>query len=591
MGLFSSDYSQEIAPAVGKPTGFFEGIAQGYEQQYRVDSPYSLEAEVADAWQDTLTRYETVTGQKPAFAMDMAALNSYARTLQGEDISAFQREAFTGAVPEELQNNISAFQAFNEKLKASGDPEMKSFEQVLDEVFEMQAEVERQSGLLAETGGVGGAIGAFIGATAGTMSPRDPLTLGTLGLGGIGKTVLARVASAGAVSGGLTAVTELGAVQPNRELAGLAERSPYFDIAVSAAAGGVLQGAGDLVSRLLRGRAARRAEAPEATPDLSGDIQDPRIRGVRHILEMEDAVISKSPYGEGRKGLKRFTAELEEVQGIFAGKTDTAIARVLPPIPYDELKKAADFDIVSEVEPIVYARLEAAQTRLEEARTQYDTLEASTPTVEDAIDSIDPDTGVVVRSLLDDLEQPGLTTQKRQEIEGQLGRITETIGEERINQRLNDIRIGPKKQLQSQRKSIQSANREYKKAYKEVEAVRARIVREQEQVEIVQQALFAQDLATTVTTGRAPLQMGTVSGEASEAIAKRLDELDIDVEADAAIARFDPEGTDVDLGLEEPVSLEMSMVDADGKTVTVRQLMTELQEDARLDEAMRSCLL
>jgi len=590
MGLFDSGNTQEILPAVGKPSGFFEGIAQGYEQQYRVDSPYSLEAEVVDAWKETIDLYRERTGEQPGFAMDMAALNSYARTLQGEDISVFQ-QGIGGGVPKELQENISKFQAFNEALKASGDPDFKSFEQVLEEVFAMQQDVEEQSALLGETGGVSGAIGQFIGATAGTLTTRDPLTLGTLGLGGIGKTVLARVASSGAVSGGLTAVTELGAVQANRELAGLQERDPFFDIAVAAAAGGVFQGAEELVSRLLRGRAARRAEAERPAPDLSGDLQDPRLRAARHIFEMEEVVIKKSPYGEGRKGLRRFTAELEEVQGIFAGKTDTAVARVLPPIPYEELKKAADFDIVSEIEPVIYARLEAAQVRLEEARGQFDELENTMPTVEDAIDSIDPDTGTVVRSLLDDLDQPGLTTQRRQEIEGRLARITETLDEAVIDKRLNDIQIGPKKQLQFQRKSIRAANKEYKKAYAEVEAVRARIVREQEQTEIVQQALFAQDLAKTVVAGRAPVQMARVSGDAAEAIALRLEGLESDVEAVATIGRFDESATDIDIGLEEPVSLDMQYIDTDGNTRSVRDIMKELQEDQRLDEAMRSCLL
>jgi len=591
MGLFSADLTQEIIPSRGTPSGFFEGISQGYKQQYRVDSPYSLEAEVTDAWQDTLTEYEAITSEKPAFRLDLSALNSYARTIQGEEISVFQRDALGGGIPQELQTDIAAFQAFNEKLKASGNDKLKSFEQVLDEVFTMQAEVERETGVISETGGVSGAIGQFIGATAGTLTTRDPLTLGTLGLGGIGRTVLARVAGAAAVSGGLTAVTELGSVQPNRELAGLAERSPFFDIAVAAAAGGAFEGVGTLVQRLIRNRAGR---AETTGPDISAfpaDSPDPRIRGARHIFEMEDVVISKSPYGPGRKGLKRFTAELEEVQDIFAGKTDTAIARILPPVPYEQLKKAADFDIISEVEPVIFARMEEAQVRLTEAQTQLDNLENNPPTIEDAIDSIDPDTGAVVRSLLDDLEAPGLTTQRRGEIEQRLNVITETLDQAAIDKRLNDISITPKKELQFQRKSLRAANKNYKKAYAEVEAVRTRLVREQEQIEIVQRARASEDLATIIATGRSPVQMASVSGEASVAIAKRLEAFDIELEANTLVARFDEASDTVDLGLEEPVSMSMLIIDTDGRQVSVREMMEDLRDDANLDEAMRSCLL
>jgi hypothetical protein len=604
MGLFSSDSTQEITAAIGRPTTFFENIAQGFEQQWTVDSPYSLEFEVQDAWKDTLKRYTELTGKTPAFQQDMEALNAYARTTQGEELSFWQRQPGSSAPSAQLAQSIAQFKVFNEEIKALNNPELKSFETVLEEVYALQRETEKQTAISAETGGVTGAIGQFIGAVGGTLTYRDPLSLASLGVGGIGKTLFTRVLTGAAVSGTLVASTEFGAVLPNRELAGLPERSGLFNVAVGAAAGGFFEGLGILARRLLTERAATRQLAEESViaqrQATEGELRaliegltNPEARGLAHLLEMEDAVTAKSPYGTSPAGLKRFTAELEDIRGVFSGKTDTAIGLTLPPIPFDQFKKAADFDIVREVDPVAYGRLEAAQLKLQNIQDEVDGLETSLPRLEDAINSIDPETGALVRSYLDDLDQPGLTAARRQDIERKLDVITESLNPAFLVRRLQDIGIGPKKSLQQRRSALRSANKEYKKAHAEVEAVRARINREQEQVEIVQRKLIEQDLKKAIAGGKAPAQLGAINGETAAVLARQLREIEaeLDDQAIAILARFDETADELDLGLAEKIDPELTFIGADGNSVSARSIMQELREDARLDEAMRSCVL
>jgi hypothetical protein len=596
MGLFSSDMTQNFTPALGKPTGFFENLIQGYRQQFVVDSPYSLESEVENAWKSTLLEYEKITGKKPNFRRDMAALNSYARVIQGEDVSFWQRD-ISGEITPDLQQSITAFKAFNEEIKAMNDPRLKSFETVLEEVFELQKSVEKQTALMGETGGISGAIGQFIGATAGTLTIRDPLALATLGVGGIGRSIATRIATSAAASGAITAATEFGSVIPNRELAGLPERDPLFDVAVSAAAGGVFEGIGVVAARLLRDRQLRaqaaekidRAATRDQLRESLDEIDDPRARGAAHIMDMEEVVIKASPYGTTREGLRRFTAELEEIRSLFAG--ETAIARVLPPIPADELEKLADFDIVRAKEPEVFARLDRARDKLARAQARLDDIEANMPTFEDAIESIDPDTGAIVRGYLKELEKPGLTTAKRREIEKQLDIITQSISVEAIEARMNDLQIMPRKMLKTQRNSLRSANKEYKKAMAEVEAARERFRIEQAAVEKLETLKVANSLVDAVASGRTPVQMMRLNGGAAEAVARRFEELPEDLisEADALLSRFSDDAKTIDLG--EEISLDMTIFDDSGNSITVRELLEDLKEDQRLDAAMRSCVL
>lgn len=601
MSLFDTDFTAGAEAAVGKPSGFFENVAQGYEQQYRVDSPYSLEAEVEQRYKESIDAFFQATGERPSFRMDLAALNSYARTQQGEDISFWQRELVSGNVSEDLLQSIQAFQQFNDKIKANGNPDILSFEQVLEEVFEMQREVERQSGILSETSSIGGAIGQFIGATAGTISSRDPLTLATLGVGGVGRAAATRILTAGAAAGTITAATEFGAVQGNRELAGLEERNPLFDVAVSAAAGGIFEGAGIVLSKLLRRRSdriesnrqadeAEREAADARTRQIIEGLSDPRARGVRHLLDMEDAVINASPYGKSRPALLRFTAELEEVQGIFQGKTDTAIGRFLPPVPFDQLKRAADLDILKQRSPEIYERLEVAQARVESAQAEIDNIQENFPNLEDAIESLDPPTGELVRSFLNDLEQPGLTTAKKIEIEKQLKIITESLDEGVLAKQLNDLQILPKKTLKARRAGLKAANKQYKKAFNEVEAERARFNNEQAAIEKIEQMQMAEGLVGTVREG-APVRLSSISPEAVQDVASKIQALDADIEASASavIAAYDPQAKTVSIGMMEEVDAGFKFVDETGKTVSVKEAMDDLSEDIRLEEAMRSC--
>lgn len=592
MSLFDTGFSQDAEFAVGKPTGFFEGLTQGFEQQYRVDSPYSLEYELNDLIEKELEVYRKRTGEEIRMTTPLGSLNAYARVLSGEDYTFWQK-TLSGTPSAGVLQDIENLRAIDTKLKEAG---LKDFTTALEEVFEMQKRIEDESALISETGGLTGAIGNFIGATAGTLSVRDPLTLATLGVGGIGKSAFQRITTAAVASGSITAATELGAVQGNREFAGLPERDPFFDIALAATLGAGFQGVGDLVGNFLRGRRARQSQRSEAEFRQQADavleqIGTPEARGTQHILNLERTVEDASPYGTSQPGMRRFVAELEEVQTIFRGG-DTAIARVLPPVPYEELKRAADFDIIREQQPELFARLDEAQAEVTRLTTDIEEIEINFPDLADALESLDPATGELVRSFRADLENPQLTRRQRDDIEKQLRVITESIGEDNIRARLTEISILPKKQLQQRRSALKSANKKYRQALNRVEEARAAFEANERQLQAEQQRdteLFL--MGTTRVTETTPdflFSRHETGTQMNQAAARVLD--DAEAQSTSIVEQFDPDGP-ITAGLTEELDPDMVLVDFNGNPVTARQMMAELYDDKRLDDAMRSCLL
>jgi len=602
MGYLDTDHVITTPGTVGldQPT-LWQSLTQGYEQQYRVDSPYSLEAEIKNRWQRSIDTYASITGEAPNLRMDLSAFNTYARTAKGEDPSIFQQSVEFGgqSVSPELKQDIANFQKVNAAMKALGRPDIQSFEEVLAETMKAQAAVEQTTADVSERGGITNSIAQFIGGVAGSFSERDPVSLGTLGLGGFGRTIGMKVISEGLVQGSVAAVQEYGAVEPNRALAGLPEGSPVQNILMAAVLGAGLRGAAEGVGVL-----TSKVKGPEIAFDFN-DTQlatmfkaapeSPTARAGLHMLEGQQAFEKINPYGTSPEGGVRFIAELEDVQRVLRGQTDTAIARVLPPIPIDVQLLDADIVLVRGEAPDVHTNFVEAETRLQEIDTRLAEVENVTGQLglSDAVTRLDPDSGNLVKSLEEDLRNPQLTVEKRAALETKIGQIVETLGEKALVKELDDARIGPKKELQSLRKSRKAAVKEFRAARLEMEGTIARLRNEQRIKEMSAQTQSVPLAGFADAPSVLPLLR-------HESIDATVAETAVTVEAipDRAVAVVKTVITEeglIDLGegmlVVPDFQVELTMADGTTRVMSVQKAMDDMAEDMALEEAMKVCSL
>lgn len=124
-----------------------------------------------------------------------------------------------------------------------------------------------------------GGIGGFLGGTLGAMNPwTDPLNAATLGVGGVGKTALVRIATEAGGQAAIEAVNQFTGVQGARERLGL-ETSfgrSAAQVAMVGAGAGVLRGAGEGLGRWFKGTPKDPAPPiPPKTPELAPKLEAP----------------------------------------------------------------------------------------------------------------------------------------------------------------------------------------------------------------------------------------------------------------------------------------------------------------------------
>lgn len=618
------DTSHFDAMPTAKPilpeVGFLDSIKQGYEQQIRVDSPFSLEAEIESVWVEQLKTYQRMTGEELRVPLDLQALGQYARSVRGED-QTFWNKTITGEIAPLTQKNIAALQAADEKMRALGDPNIKSFAELLDEVAAMQQQVEGET---AQVGERGSFLGEIIGGIGGSFSSRDPVALATLGVGGFGRTVAAKIATEMGLAGTIVAGTEAAMTNPNRELAGLPERSVLQDALFAAAGAGILRGGAEGVAKLI----SRQADAAE--PDFDVDFRDaqlasmfenasasPRARAGLEILQDVRQLEAASPYGASPAGLARFSAELQDVRAVLGGlvQTETALpfAVTRPAVPFEFIERAADFQIVKERSPQVWVRLEAAQARIAEIDAERVVIKTQLdePNLIETVRLVDEDAADRLETLAAILERPDLPEPERAAVTLEADNIITRVGRDNIEKALNDSEIPARQRLKRLPKGRKAAQKRYREALAAVE-------RERDQLQALARAQQSKEQASAIDlftpAGLSQPLLGAhlshdVVAEQAERLTRLADEAPDATDAlvrsnlreeptEGVLDRIgralgmnrETEPGMVDIGLSEPVPDDFR-IDIDGQEFTVRQLMDDLGEDAKLDDAMRSCLL
>lgn len=597
MPYFGSNHLVDEEFSAGPRVGFFEAVSQGYEQQYRVDSPYSLEAEIEDRWEQSLLELERMTGQATNLPGGLGAYQYYARSVLGQDQTFFAK-SFDGEVAPDVQQQIASFAKVNEQIKQLKNPNIRSFEEVLDEALKAQRAVEARTADVSERGDITSTIGQFIGAVGGSFSTRDPVNLATLGIGGFGRSVAMRIATEMGIAGSLTAATDIGAVSANRELAGLPERDILFDVAAAAVGAGVIRGGFEGLSKLAERFTAR---APEG---IAFDFDDgqlrqmfavadtPNTRAGDLILDDVQALERANPYGEGPAAEARFFAELQDVQRVLGGAPETAIARVLPPLPEEYISKQADFQLVRDQAPEVYARFTEAQAAVRAIDEEIEGINAalSATTLPDAVRLVDEQAAATLDELSAVVNDLTLPEPVRQAADLRAQNIITAVGEERIAKALNDAEIAPRKQVQRLRASRRSANRKLRDATRAVEVKRDEIRARQAFFENLQQRQSV-DILGNAMNGRSFVGPSLRHENVGRLVDEVVERVERAPEADVARIAIEPDENGlVDIGLSARVPADFRVPTDDGE-FSIADILADLRDDKALEEAVKACAI
>lgn len=609
MSFFDDSHVMDL-PGASKPArrvGFLEGFDIGFDQQYRVDSPYSLASEIEDDWLTSVTEYERVTGERLDLPMGLGKLTEFARELQGKEQSFWSKNPFTGNFD---RQDLDKLIAANEKIKGLG---IKSFDTILDETIAMQQQVE---GRTQEAGGTLGTLGTFVGGVAGSFTGRDPVNLLTLGIGGFGRGIATKIATEAGIAGTIAAVTDSQAVNPNREIAGLEARSPLESALFAAVGAGAIRGAGELVPILAR-RVARIGE-PQIDVDFrdaqlasmfAANPQSPRARAGLDLLEGARELEGASPYGLTRAGMARFVAELDDVARVLDGGTETALARIpRPELPFEQIERAADFEIVKQRSPKVWARVEQAQARIAEIDARVTELEQSgINSMADAVRLVDEDAAARIEQIELRLAEPDVPEPERIALATEANAIAQRVGPERVMKAVDDAEIAPAKERQRLAKQRKARNKEYRQAVRAAERERDQIKTVERLVARTKQAEALNLFGPGITQPQLGMHLrydvvereatritrdAELSDDAAEALVRMNEPASPEGILDRvtrALGRQPPEGK-IDIGLDEPIDPDF-IFDINGTEMTARQIMDDLHEDVRLDEASRSCML
>lgn len=660
MSFFDTSHLVGLEGSAGPPVSHSELFNQSVKQQFRVDSARALDEELRNRWLESLRAAQITDqinvapdplGRNPQVDPDDPwAYRAFAQHVSGQPIDTFDPNKTLGGYDPtaRLKGMIDA----NEKIKQLNNPNIKTFEQILEEVAQMQHEVEGETASMYERSGTGGFAVSLLGAIVGSFTTRDPLNLITAPIGA-GRTVATRIASEMGLAAAVVGYTEVAEVAPARQIAGLPERNPLFNIAAATIGAGIIRGGIEGI-----GYGVRHLRSEDINFDLrdsqlaqmfEANVDKPSARAGLAILDDVKFIERNNPYGEGYQANTRFLAELQAVQRAMNGEPMTAVARVLPPIPYESLKKAADFEIVREQAPQVYAKMEAAQARLSE-------FQINKVTDSNIVGDL-PDRGVAPAFLGNDgriyvgkvgeqhfsgvsqeLRDSGVAGTGFVNAEGKYLDRVEALkyvndNGERI--RPNENMLGELDALDYRDQSLnvppvmsslsrkaweeanpwwtgerfytkrstmrRAANKKYRAAYREVEVEATRLREQQAKVEAAQQA----DASAILVSQGLPFIGPLLRRDSVEELVDRINTFNDGLDERTA-ARFVREsvgeGEDkievevwekdggIDIGLRDPVDPNFTFMTDEGE-MTVAAAMRDLQDDTDLVEAIKGCAI
>lgn len=476
-----------IAPeavATGPRAGFFESFAVSYEQQVRgaavrgiEDAMWRLESDQVAAMREAGIEDVPVLTPNAADFWSVNPTNAYL------DTAKFYEDGGDPAIAGQL----TEFDKRIEDLrKTYPDLNLRTSREMWGEVQSKAQEFE-QRGMTGRRDFMG-EVGAFAGGAVGSLNPNtDPLNFATLGVGGVGKTAIARIASQAGAQGVIETLNQATGVQEQRRLLGLdyGLADAASRVVGTVVGGAAVQGVGEVVGMGVRrwfrntptDVAPALPDVPQrpVVPDTSrvppqAVPADETLGGAKLTNAPEtyiDYLHEQSPFSQTRAGRARTVLDLDYVTARLEDwtaerpweitpKTDTAPIRpnsdfVNIPDMDRMVQRAQVDDIARSVDPDTFRKYDALAQRKQTYRRWLDELSEGTDTdIAARIEAVDTQ----IFDLATRAEETGgkraaklrkdiaaLEAQKRQIVEEAVGKETPDMARVRRELMLDDERM------------------------------------------------------------------------------------------------------------------------------------------------------
>jgi hypothetical protein len=362
--------------------GFLEAFNMAWDVQTKAWSQFGLEYALREQEQEMFQRIRSAGAEPPASLNDyedkqIAPGVNFEGFMAGVNSGAYLDAArlYAGDVPDsqDITGRLAERDKRLEELrKQFPNAGIRTYREMFDDVRTKAQEAERRLSRTPFT--FGGYLGEFAGGAAGSLAPTtDPLNAATIGVGGIGRTALTRIATEGGAQAGIETINQFTGVQENRQLMGLEYglSQVALQVATTGLGGAMLRGIGEGGSAVARrwfrdapgdpapspesiiaqAPSVARREAPDALPTLRDTTQPlrapnapepPPVAGVDYVRLLDGSSREAVPWAQSRLGQQRFDQDVRAVAEQLEGIGGRRPAEVQP-------ARAADANTVTEV--------------------------------------------------------------------------------------------------------------------------------------------------------------------------------------------------------------------------------------------------
>lgn len=350
--------AKTVAPefaSLGPRVGFLESWKTAWEAQVRTAAMDGMWAAFADEEDEQVRRLrEAGIENIPRIAPELA-LPDISLIGPDADFGAYEDAAkyFAGRGDERTATRMNALDERLARLREERpDVEVLSPRDMYDRVVAKGRAAEQAESDQRRT--FTGHVGGFLGGAVASMAPRtDFFNFVTMGVGGLGKTAISRIATQAGAQGVIETINQVTGVQEQRDMMGLS--SGFGDavsrVAGTALAGGALQGVGEGLA--FAGRRFFTSRAGDPAPEIPVETPaDPETGPL--LLEYRPAGREQPNEWEGQEAWESDVRAYQEqiVQDLRTGRRDYT-DDIIPAARYGETRfgearARADLEYVAE---------------------------------------------------------------------------------------------------------------------------------------------------------------------------------------------------------------------------------------------------
>lgn len=431
--------------AMGPRVGFMESWKTSWEAQERASAQFGIENSM---WELDDQQYRAMkdAGIEDAPKLSPSSVGFFASWMPGpaKDVDKYLDTAkfYADGGDEAQSTRLGEYDKKIEDLRQRyPNLNLMTSRDMFNDVRTKAQEVERQLNTNRTT--FMGVVGEFAGGAVASMNPNtDPLNFATLGVGGIGKTAVTRIASQVGAQGVIETINQVTGVQEERRILGLDHG--FWDgatrVAGTAIGAGVLQGVGEgLVAggkRFFRNTKTDPAPGPPVEQPKLLEYKpkegDANVNAPNRPPSYDSTIQRVSPLSTSRAGQARTTLDVDymasrleswdaELPYAVRPRSETAIPKPVTDFQAPDIKIkeniTSDIDIrAREVDPKLFSQYDRLAERKQSFRRWIEEMGQGRPKQDEAFQKLQ----TRIDELEDRIDSPKTSARNRKRYEQEL---------------------------------------------------------------------------------------------------------------------------------------------------------------------------